>query len=531
MAYYSVSTVYQQYQTLIDQNQQIQIKGWIRTIRCQKDTTFLSVNDGSTLKNIQIVFNTNILNEQQKNDLTYGSSVIINGNLIQSPSPSQPFELIVILESDITVCGSIIGTNPLPAKGKITLEYLRTILHLRVRSNTFGAIARMRHQLAMATHDYYGKIKGFVLVAPPQITQNDCEGGGEAFQVTTLLSDKEKIVRAIQNNKIECVDGIYKKFNKQTKEYDILSEQKSVVLSDKISYSEDFFKAPAYLTVSGQLALETYCLALGGVYCYQSAFRADPSQTSRHVAEFTMLEVEIPFADLSDNMDLAEGYIKHCIRHLLTESATDMEFLDQYYYQKRPDSDKFVGKTLLEYLTNLLETDFARMKYSEVMSTLLAVQSDGHKFDVPLPESGVFDLKSEHERYLTDVVLKKPVFVTHYPKEIKAFYMKESEQIDPILNVTTVECCDLLVPGIGEVLGGSCRTSSYDKLREAMMNHGLIDINGKSDLDYYLDLRKFGTVEHCGFGIGMSRLLMMLTGMENIRDMIEFPRTIGAISF
>lgn len=534
MTHYSVSTIYQQYETLIENPELIQVKGWVKIVRNQKEMTFLSVNDGSTLKNIQVVFNSNILSEQQQNNLTFGSSVIITGKLIKSPAPSQPFELSVEFGNNINVCGGIIGTNPLPAKGKITLEYLRTIPHLRVRTNTFSAIARMRHQLAMATHDYYGKTKGFVLVAPPQITQNDCEGGGEAFQVTTLLSDKEKLIRCIENkdlvkkiNKVACL-----LFDEATKEYsDVGIDNNIIICDDKpINYSEDFFKAPAYLTVSGQLALETYCLALGGVYCYQSAFRADPSQTSRHVAEFTMLEVEIPFADLSDNMDLAEGYIKHCIRYLLTESETDIKFLDDFYYQKRSESDKF-KPTLIEYLTNLLETNFARMKYSEVMSTLLAVQANGHKFEVPLPETGVFDLKAEHERYLTDVILKKPVFVTHYPKEIKAFYMKESEQIDPVLNVPTVECCDLLVPGIGEVLGGSCRTASYDKLKEDMSNHGLIKPDGTSELDYYLDLRKFGTVEHCGFGIGMSRLLMMLTGMENIRDMIEFPRTIGAISF
>jgi len=492
----SISSIYQSYQSLIGKN--LTVKGWVRTFRCQKDMTFLSVSDGSTLKSIQVVFDSKILSEEQSAKLAFGCSVIACGTLVESPVPAQPFELSLSSSSDLEICGGIIGINPLPSKGKFTLEFLRTIPHLRPRTNTFGAIARMRHELAMATHDFYGREKHFILVAPPQITQNDCEGGGEAFQVTTLLSGKAKIAKAFTGATID--------------------------------YSDDFFKAPAYLTVSGQLALETYCLALGGVYCYQSAFRADPSQTSRHVAEFTMLEVEIPFADLSDNMDLAEEYIKFCIQHLMQKCFIDMQFLDQFYYQKRADADKF-KPTLVEYLDDLLTIDFARMKYSEVMQTLLKVQAEGHKFEVPLPEHGVFDLKSEHERYLTDVILKKPVFVTHYPKDIKAFYMKESSEVDPILSVSTVECCDLLVPGIGEVLGGSCRTSDYEKLLESMKTHGLVKADGSSDLEYYLDLRKYGSVEHCGFGIGMSRLLMMLTGMENIRDMIEFPRTIGSIRF
>jgi asparaginyl-tRNA synthetase len=530
-----ISEIFESYQELL--NKSIKVSGWIKTYRTQKDMTFLSLNDGSTIKNIQIVFNTSILTPEQLNGLGFGSSIITTGLLIESPVPAQPFELQLTETTNLEVCGSIIGINPLPAKGKITLEFLRTIPHLRPRTNTFGAIARMRHQLAMATHDFLGKDKGFILVAPPQITQNDCEGGGEAFQVTTLLTDVSKITKSLTKPGVELVDKTIQ--SKKTKEIINDSQTSSlsnnliadpIVLSGKIDYSEDFFKSPAYLTVSGQLALETYCLALGGVYCYQSAFRADPSQTSRHVAEFTMLEVEIPFANLSDNMNLAEEYIKHSIKYVMTTCFTDMEFLDQYYYQKKSDLDKF-KPTLVEYLTNIIESDFARMKYSEVMEILLKVQSDGHKFEVPIPEIGVFDFKAEHERYLTDIILKKPVFVTHYPAEIKAFYMKPSNEIDQKLGVQTVECCDLLVPGIGEVLGGSCRTSSYEKLLESMKTHGLVESNGSSNLDYYLDLRKYGSIDHCGFGIGMSRLLMMITGMENIRDMIEFPRTIGSIRF
>jgi len=526
-----ISEIFESYQELLDKP--IKVRGWIKTYRTQKDMTFLSINDGSTIKNIQIVFNTSILTPEQLNGLGFGSSIIATGLLIESPVPAQPFELHLTESTNLEVCGSIIGINPLPAKGKITLEFLRTIPHLRPRTNTFGAIARMRHQLAMATHDFLGKDKGFILVAPPQITQNDCEGGGEAFQVTTLLTDVGKITKSLTKPGVELVDKTIQ--SKKTKEVIISSSPtnstpESIVLSGKIDYSEDFFKSPAYLTVSGQLALETYCLALGGVYCYQSAFRADPSQTSRHVAEFTMLEVEIPFANLSDNMNLAEEYIKHSIKHVMTKCFSDMEFLDQYYYQKKSELDKF-KPTLVEYLTNIIESDFARMKYSEVMQILLKVQANGHQFEVPIPETGVFDFKAEHERYLTDIILKKPVFVTHYPAEIKAFYMKSSGQLDENLGVQTVECCDLLVPGIGEVLGGSCRTASYEKLLESMKTHGLVESDGSSNLDYYLDLRKYGSIDHCGFGIGMSRLLMMITGMENIRDMIEFPRTIGSIRF
>jgi len=533
MTTYSISKIYESYQSVIGHF--VQVKGWIRLLRKQKDMTFLSLNDGSTIKNIQIVFVSNILTKEQEQNLNFGCSIIATGILVESPVPAQPFELSLSSSSNLEICGSIIGTNPLPSKGKVTLEYLRTIPHLRVRTNTFGAISRIRHELAMATHEYYGKEKKFILVAPPQITQNDCEGGGEAFQVTTLLGDKTKIIKALTHTNIELVDKTFQLINKKTDTQENITNpiitNSAITIADKINYTDDFFKSPAYLTVSGQLALETYCLALGGVYCYQSAFRADPSQTSRHVAEFTMLEVEIPFADLSDNMNLAEEYIKYSIKYILDNCLSDIEFLDQFYYQKKIVNNKNLDQTLIQYLNNLISTDFVRMKYSEVMTILLQAQYDGYNFEVPIPESGIFDFKSEHERYLTDVILGKPVFVTHYPKEIKAFYMKESDDIDPILSIPTVECCDLLVPGIGEVLGGSCRTANYETLLNSMQQHCLVEADCSSNLDYYLDLRKYGSVEHCGFGIGMSRLLMMITGMENIRDMIEFPRTIGSISF
>ena len=491
---------------------QPKINGWIKTYRKQKDVSFISLNDGSTIKCLQIVFETKLIPYSIQSKLGTGVSISVQGDLIKSPKKDQDdltkcpkkdqddltkypkkdqdFELKIISENDLIIHGINIDPNPI-AKTKLGIDYLRTIPHLRIRTNTFSSIARIRHQLAMATHDFFGKVKEFVLVAPPQITCNDCEGGGEAFQVTTILQD-QNILRDQLNSK-----------------------------ANKIDYKNDFFKSPAYLTVSGQLALETYCLALGGVYCYQSAFRADPSQTSRHVAEFTMLEVEIPFADLSDNMNLAQEYIKYAINHVLTNCKLDIEFLDKFYYQKREKSNKF-KPTLVEYLQSLIDEDFIRLSYTDVMKTLLDVQKKGHKFETSIPESGIFDFKSEHERYLTDILLKKPVFVTNYPAEIKAFYMKPSAA-----NNGTVECCDLLVPGIGEVLGGSSRTSDYNVLKESMIKHNLID----SELDYYLDLRKYGSIEHCGFGIGMSRLMMLLTGMENIRDMIEFPRTMGSIHF
>ena len=468
------------------------INGWIKTYRKQKDVSFISLNDGSTIKCLQIVFDTKLIPDPIQSQLGTGVSISVQGDLTKSPNKGQYFELKISSNDDLIIQGINIGPDDNPiAKTKLGIDYLRTIPHLRIRTNTFSSIARIRHQLAMATHDFFGKVKEFVLVAPPQITCNDCEGGGEAFQVTTILQDQNKL-RDQLNSK-----------------------------ANKIDYKNDFFKSPAYLTVSGQLALETYCLALGGVYCYQSAFRADPSQTSRHVAEFTMLEVEIPFADLSDNMNLAQEYIKYAINHVLTNCKLDIEFLDKFYYQKREESNKF-KPTLVEYLQSLIDEDFIRLSYTDVMKTLLDVQKKGHKFETPIPESGIFDFKSEHERYLTDILFKKPVFVTNYPAEIKAFYMKPS-----VANNGTVECCDLLVPGIGEVLGGSSRTSDYNVLKESMIKHNLID----SELDYYLDLRKYGSIEHCGFGIGMSRLMMLLTGMENIRDMIEFPRTMGSIHF
>ena len=498
---YQVSTIKHLYNDSENKlNKFYKISGWIKTFRSQKETSFLSMNDGSTIKCLQVVFDTIILTEEQKTELRTGVSVSVRGVLIQSPAKGQLFEMHIIDSANIMICGMSPESNPI-AKTNLGLNYLRTIPHLRVRTNTFGAVSRIRHQLAMATHNFYGKEKEFVLVAPPQITSNDCEGGGEAFQLTTLLSDKTRLKSHL-------------KFN---------SDQTQIT---DIDYSKDFFGGPAYLTVSGQLALETYCLALGGVYCYQSAFRADPSQTSRHVAEFTMLEVEIPFADLFDNMEIAEEYIKYSINHVLSTCSDDIEFLDKFYYQKREPNQKF-KPSLIEYLNDIVQNDFIRMAYSKAMSVLLDIQKSGkHKFDTPIPESGVFDFKSEHERYLTDVVYKRPVFLTHYPAEIKAFYMKKAS-IDPVLGVQTVECCDLLVPGIGEVLGGSCRTSSLEDLVKSMEEHGLND----GSLDYYLDMRKYGSIDHCGFGIGMSRLMMMITGMENIRDVIEFPRTMGSIMY
>jgi len=522
--YYKINDLFIGHETIL--NQDIEVKGWVRFLRNQKDMTFINLNDGSTVDCIQIVFNSNILNDEQQQMLTFGSSISVKGTLIKSINEKQLFELKLDKSENIIIYGGIIGTNPLPAKGKITLEFLRTIPHLRPRTNTFGCISRMRHQLAMVTHDFFGKNKQFILVAPPQITQNDCEGGSEAFQVTTLLTDMDKIKKAINKSYVKLADTTILK----VKDNSVIGKtEDAIVINNKIDYSDDFFKKPAYLTVSGQLALETYCLALGGVYCYQSAFRADPSKSARHVAEFTMLEVEIPFANLDDNMNIAEEYIKYSINHLINNCISDMDFLDKNYYQIREENDKF-KPTLYEYLNDILSNDFHRMKYSEVIKLLLKIQSEGYVFDVTIPETGIFDLKAEHERYLTDVILKKPVFVTNYPKDIKAFYMKSSG-IDEELGVECVDCCDLLVPGVGEVLGGSCRISDYEKLLESMKKHGLVDEKGNSDLDYYLDIRKYGTVEHCGFGIGMSRLLMMVTGMENIRDMIEFPRTIGSIHF
>jgi asparaginyl-tRNA synthetase len=487
-------------------NTPIFIKGWIRTLRSQKDVSFINVNDGSNLKGLQIVIATQILNDQHK-IIGTGVSIGAKGILKQNPVKHEEFELHVESTDNFIVYGENIGMYPIP-KTKLELAFLRTMPDKRIRTNTFGAIARIRHHLAMATHDFYGKLHQFILVAPPQITQNDCEGGGESFQVTTLLKSQDNQLNKIPIDK-----------------------------SSKIDYSKDFFGAPSYLTVSGQLQLETYCLALGGVYCYQSAFRADPSQTSRHVAEFTMLEVEIPHADLNDNMDIAEEYIKFCIQVVTQRCPDDIKFLDEFYYQKRSPKDK-IKTTLVEYLNSIIETPFTRMNYDDIMKVLLDAQKSGHYFDVKVPETGIFDLKAEHERYLTDIVVKKPVFVMRYPAEIKAFYMKPSIDVNS-LGIKTVECCDLLVPGIGEVLGGSCRNADFKSLVSTMEIRGLLhkkiqideDVYEKSDLDYYVDLRRYGSIEHAGFGIGMSRLLMMLTGMDNIRDMIEFPRTIGSINF
>lgn len=447
----------------------VSINGWIKTFRQQKDTSFIQLNDGSCLTSIQVVYESSNFNLS----LSTGCCINVIGYIVSSPltASEQSFELSL---KDIKVYGYNLISNPI-AKTKLGIDFLRTIPHLRHRTNTFSAISRIRHNLSFSTHKYFND-NGYLLINPPQITSNDCEGGGEAFKLTSL----------------------------------------NIINSNNKNYDDDFFKTPAYLTVSGQLGLECFCLGLGPVYSFQNAFRADPSQTTRHVAEFIMLEIEVPFIDLNDLMDIATKYIKYVIKYILDNCFEDIRFLSSFYYEKKKNG------RLEEYLQNIIDNDFINITYEEALNILREEQNKNPNiFEIKLPLTGSYDLKSCHERYLTDIIYKKPIFITHYPRDIKAFYMEPSLQYDNCVN-----CCDLLLPNIGEVLGGSIRNSNYESLKEIMTKHNIV-----KGLEYYLELRQLGCAPHGGFGIGISRLMMLITGMDNIRDMIEIPRTIGSLEY
>lgn len=440
-------------------NKEITLEGWVRTVRASKNFGFIELNDGSFFKNVQIVFDEKISNFDEIAKLTISSSVTVKGTFILTENAKQPFEVHASSIEIQNICDS---EYPLQKK-RHTFEYLRTISHLRPRTNTFNAVFRVRSALAYAIHKFFQE-RNFVYVNTPILTSSDAEGAGEMFNVNSF--DLTNIP---------------------------LSEDK------KVDYSKDFFGKSAHLTVSGQLNGETYATAFKNIYTFGPTFRAENSNTIKHAAEFWMIEPEICFADLQDDMDLAEDMIKYIFSYVLETCPEEMEFFNN-----------FVDTTLLERLDNVISSDFGRISYTDAIKELEKVND---KFEYKV--SWGVDLQTEHERYLCEQIFKKPVFVTDYPTEIKAFYMKQNP------DGKTVAASDLLVPGIGEIIGGSQREENYDKLVSRMTELGM-DLN---DYWWYLDLRKYGSVNHAGFGLGFERAIMYLTGMQNIRDVIPFPRT------
>ena len=442
-------------------DKEVTIGGWVRSNRNSKNFGFIEVNDGTFFEPIQVVYGNGLDNYDEVGKINVGAAIIVRGTLVLTPDAKQPFE---IQAAEVTVEGASTPDYPLQKK-RHTFEYLRTISHLRPRTNTFEAVFRVRSLCAYAIHKFFQE-RDFVYVHTPLITGSDCEGAGEMFQVTTLDL----------NNLPMTEDG-------------------------KVDFSKDFFNKPTNLTVSGQLNGETYAMAFKNIYTFGPTFRAENSNTTRHAAEFWMIEPEIAFADLEDDMMLAESMLKYVINYVLENAPEEMAFFNN-----------FVDKGLLDRLRNVVENDFARVTYTEAID-ILSKHND--KFDYKV--SWGCDLQTEHERYLTEQIYKRPVFVTDYPKEIKAFYMKLND------DGKTVAAVDCLVPGIGEIIGGSQREDDYDKLLARINELGL----SEDDYKFYLDLRKYGSARHAGFGLGFERCVMYLTGMGNIRDVIPFPRTVN----
>ncbi len=439
----------------------VTVGGWLRSVRDSKTFGFLVVNDGTFFEPLQVVYSDKLSNFSEISGLNVGAAVIVTGKLVATPDAKQPFE---IQADEVCIEGESAPDYPLQKK-RHSFEFLRTISHLRPRTNTFQAVFRVRSLIAYAIHKFFQE-RDFVYVHTPLITGSDCEGAGEMFRVTTL--DMENLPLDDNGN---------------------------------VDYSKDFFNKETNLTVSGQLNGETYAMAFKNIYTFGPTFRAENSNTTRHAAEFWMIEPEIAFADLEDDMMLAENMLKYIISYVLENAPEEMAFFNQ-----------FVDKGLLERLKHVLNSDFAHVTYTEAVDIL---KEHNDKFEYKV--SWGCDLQTEHERYLTEEVFKRPVFVTDYPKEIKAFYMKMNE------DNKTVAAMDCLVPGIGEIIGGSQREDDYDKLTKRMEECGL----NKDDYDFYLDLRRFGTARHAGFGLGFERCVMYLTGMSNIRDVLPFPRTVG----
>ncbi len=447
---------------------EVTVKGWVRTRRDSKQVSFVALNDGSMVANLQIVVDPAKTDEVTLRRITTGACLSVRGKLVASQGKGQSVE---VQAEEIKILGDADATYPLQKKGH-TWEYLREVAHLRPRTNTFGAIFRIRNNMAFAIHKFFHD-KGFVYFHTPLITSSDCEGAGQMFQVTTLDL----------NNLPKTADG-------------------------KIDYTQDFFGGPTSLTVSGQLEGELAATALGAIYTFGPTFRAENSNTPRHLAEFWMIEPEMAFYDIVDNMDLAEEFIKYCVQWALDNCMDDLEFLN-----------KMIDPELIERLRFVTTHDFVRLPYTEGIKILEDAVAKGHKFEFPVFWGA--DLASEHERFLVEEHFKKPVILTDYPKEIKAFYMKQNE------DGKTVRAMDVLFPRIGEIIGGSEREADYDKLLARIEE---LHIPMK-DMWWYLDTRKYGSCPHSGFGLGFERLILFVTGMANIRDVIPFPRTPGHAEF
>ena len=445
-----------------DYGAMVNVKGWVRTRRGSKAVYFIALNDGSTINNVQVVADADKFDEELVKQITTGACLSVTGELVQSVGAGQAVE---IQAREITVLGTCGSDYPMQKKGQ-SMEYMRQHAHMRLRTNTFGAVFRIRHNMAMAIHRYFHE-HGFFYFHTPIITASDCEGAGQMFQVTTKNL------------------------------YDLKKDD-----DGKIDYSDDFFGKTTSLTVSGQLEGELGATALGAIYTFGPTFRAENSNTPRHLAEFWMIEPEVAFNDINDNMDLAEDFIKYCVRWALEHCQDDLAFLN-----------KMIDKTLLDRLHFVLEHDFVRLPYTKGIEILEEAVKQGHKFEFPIYWGA--DLASEHERYLVEEHFKCPVILTDYPKEIKAFYMKMND------DGKTVRAMDVLFPQIGEIIGGSEREENYDKLMARIEE---LHIPMK-DMWWYLDTRRFGTCPHSGFGLGFERLILFVTGMQNIRDVIPFPRT------
>lgn len=449
-----------------DFNKETHVKGWVRTKREGKGITFIALNDGSVIHNIQIVIDNSNFDDEKIKQITTGACIGVTGNLVKSVGRHQSVE---IQASEVEIYGTADpNLYPLQKKGH-TLEFLREIAHLRPRTNTFGSVFRIRHAISFAIHKYFND-RGFCYLHTPIITGSDCEGAGEMFRVTTLDPKDPPLHK----------DGI-------------------------VDYSEDFFGRETNLTVSGQLEGEIAALALSQIYTFGPTFRAENSNTPRHLAEFWMIEPEVAFCDINDNMDLAEDFLKYLVKYVLDECKDDLEFLNKMY-----------DKELLNRLNSVLKNDFERISYTKAIEIL---EKSGENFEYPV-KWGV-DLQTEHERYLVEKYYKKPVMVTDYPKDIKAFYMKQND------DGRTVRALDVLFPRIGEIIGGSQREENYQKLYNRIKELNLPE----TDLWWYLETRKFGTVQHSGFGLGLERVLLFITGMSNIRDVIPFPRTPKNVEF
>ena len=452
-----------------DYGAQVLVKGWVRTRRGSKTVAFIALNDGSTIKNVQVVADLEKFSDELMKQITTGACLSVRGTMVESIGSGQAVE---IQASEIVVLGTCGDEYPMQKKGQ-TFEYMRQHAHMRLRTNTFGAVMRIRHNMAIAIHKFFHD-HGFFYFHTPLITASDCEGAGQMFQVTTL------------------------DLNRVAKE-------------GKVDYDQDFFGKPASLTVSGQLEGELGATALGAIYTFGPTFRAENSNTPRHLSEFWMVEPEVCFMDLPELMDLEEEFIKYCVQWALDNCQDDLEFLNN-----------MIDKGLIERLKSVVNTEFVRLPYTKGIEILQQAIKDGRKFEFPCNWGD--DLASEHERFLVEEYFKKPVIMTNYPKAIKAFYMKIDEK-NPVYDgkemAQTVQGTDVLFPQIGEIIGGSVREESYDKLMGEIESRGI----PMKDMWWYLDTRRFGSCPHAGFGLGFERLILFVTGMQNIRDVIPFPRT------